>query len=332
MSFKSQSFGAFNPSYMGAQKCRRSAFTLVELLVGIGIIAILIGLVFPAAAAVRQAARRAVCLSNMRQVITATLTYEANGFGFPTADNGRGASFIVPLLSHLEQPELHDRSDLALSSGQSYRDRWGDLSNISVPVLLCPASDNSDELSELDFQGTFTSHYIGVAGPSGESQPGGAGVDSDFSSYVYRELVPESPSGPIGLQGLFSPNSLGKFTPRQYSHIVDGTSNTLAYGEIAGIPSRSTKVFLDRSGWAFGAGYSSTGKVIELYGCKTVTHNINEPSTQLNNVPFRSNHPGGAQFALIDGSTQFIESNIDLNILKFMSSINGQEPASFTSF
>jgi len=278
MSIKAKFFAASNFRFIGPQKCRRSAFTLVELLVVIGIIAILLGLLFPAAAAVRQAARRAVCLSNIRQVITATLTYEANGFGFPTADNGRGASFIVPILSHLEHSELYDRSQSALTAGESYE------------------------------------------------------VTSEFGVFNYQELMPEPAAGPIGLQGLFSPNSLGKFTPRQHRHITDGASNTLAYGEIAGIPSRSTRVFKDRSGWAFGAGYNSLGRVTELYGCKTVTHNINEPSTQLNNVPFRSNHPGGAQFALIDGSSQFIESSIDLSILKAMSSINGSEPVSFTAF
>lgn len=330
MSIKAKFFAASNFRFIGPQKCRRSAFTLVELLVVIGIIAILLGLLFPAAAAVRQAARRAVCLSNIRQVITATLTYEANGFGFPTADNGRGASFIVPILSHLEHSELYDRSQSALTAGESYRDRWTGLSNISIPVLLCPASSNSNEFSELDSQGDFTTHYVGVAGPSNGTQP--AEVTSEFGVFNYQELMPEPAAGPIGLQGLFSPNSLGKFTPRQHRHITDGASNTLAYGEIAGIPSRSTRVFKDRSGWAFGAGYNSLGRVTELYGCKTVTHNINEPSTQLNNVPFRSNHPGGAQFALIDGSSQFIESSIDLSILKAMSSINGSEPVSFTAF
>ena len=152
------------------------------------------------------------------------------------------------------------------------------------------------------------------------------------SSYSYRELLPRPTAGPIGLQGLFSPNAKGSFKPREFRDITDGTSNTLAYGEISGTPSRTDREFFDRSGWAFGAGYNSSGRVIELYGCKTVSQNINMPSTQLNNVPFRSNHPGGAQFALVDGSTQFIESNIDLNILKAMSSIDGGESVSFTAF
>lgn len=307
----------------------RSGFTLVELLVVIGIIAILIGLTFPAAAAVRQAARRAVCMSNIRQVITATLTYEANGFGFPTADDGRGASYIVPILDHLEQSGLLDRSQQRLASGESYSDRWVELCGSSIPVLLCPASENVEEFTELESQGRFTTHYVGVAGPSGTSREG---------TLVYRELTPEPAAGPIGLQGLFSPNVQGRFVARQLSQVTDGSSNTLAYGEVAGAPPRTIRVFQDRSGWAFGARYNSSNpsnsnaRVTELYGCKTVSDRINEAATQLNNVPFRSNHPGGAQFALVDGSTQFIEEEVDFDIYKAMSSIDGREAISFTAF
>lgn len=54
----------------------RRAFTLIELLVVIAIVAILAAILFPVFARAKEAAKRAACLSNLRQVVTATLLYE----------------------------------------------------------------------------------------------------------------------------------------------------------------------------------------------------------------------------------------------------------------
>lgn len=296
----------------------RSAFSLVELLAVIGIIGILLALSFPAAQAVRQAARRAHCLSNIRQVMTATLAYEGRGNGFPSGDNGKGGSYIVPLLSQMEEPRLHEEANHDLARGENYRDHWGHLGDESIAILLCPATDPAENRVELGSQGTYTTHYYGAAGPAGVS------VDLNGETFHYRELEPTPTQGPIGLQGLFSPNSNGKFTSRRYKDILDGASNTIAFGEISGTPSRTNDTFLNRSGWAFGARYSS-GKAIELYGCKTVTMGINERPTRINDVPFSSNHPTGAQFAFVDGSARFIDASVSVDVLKMLSSIDGRD-------
>src|SRR5687768_7582301 len=65
--------------------CKRAAFTLVELLVVIGIIAVLIGILLPVLSRARAAANRAVCLSNIRQLGVGILMYCNDNKGwFPT--------------------------------------------------------------------------------------------------------------------------------------------------------------------------------------------------------------------------------------------------------
>ena len=300
----------------------RRGFTLVELLVVVAIIGILVSLLFPALQAVRQSARKTKCSANLRQVILATLTFETGKLQFPAGDDGRGGGYVVPLLSHLKQEYLFEETQRALDLDETWRDRMIELSELEVEPLICPAASQIARESSLEDFGDFTTHYHGVLGPLGEATTS----DGD-RQYSYDALGGSEPEGgPIGLQGFFSPNNQGKFVGKKMRDIRDGTSYTFGFGEISGTDLSDNRDRIPRAGWAIGADYASNGRPAKVYGLKSVAHGINSTDdADFNATPFSSNHPGGAQFALLDGAIRFVDQNVSLDVFKFHCSIDAVE-------
>ena len=287
---------------------RRKAFTLVELLVVIAIIGILIGLLFPALSAVRQAARKSYCSANLRQVILAVLSYETTHLEFPPGDNGEGGGYLIDLMPYFKQEYLAQLENSGLAAGETYVERLVELNEIEVEVLICPSSSNTDSQANVDGTGDFTTHYYGICGPTGSARS-----SDNKLFYNYRQFSPISAYGPIGLQGLFSPENKGSFEANTLSEIRDGASYTLGIGEVSGY---KKGVDIPRAGWSFGAEYDSMGRVTITHSLKSVTHPINSYEGEANDFSFSSNHPTGAQFAFIDGSVRYVDQKVPVDILK----------------
>ncbi len=300
----------------------KRGFTLVEMLVVIAIIGILVALLFPALQAVRQSARKTKCSANLRQVILATLTFETAQQQFPAGDDGKGGGYVVPLLSFLKQEYLYEEAERPLSAGETWRDRMIELSELEVEPLICPASSPVDVEATFDDLGEYTTHYHGVLGPIGE-----ASTSVGDRQYTYESLGgSESEGGPIGLQGFLSPNKQGRFVGKRMADIRDGTSYTFGFGEISGSDGSEERDAIPRAGWAIGADYASNGRPSKVYGLKSVVHQINyRGDADFNATPFNSNHPQGAQFALLDGAIRFVDQKVSLDVFKFHCSINAVE-------
>jgi prepilin-type N-terminal cleavage/methylation domain-containing protein len=220
---------------------RREGFTLVELLVVIAIIGILIALLLPAVQAAREAARRAQCMNNMKQIGLGLHNYHTANGRFPSGElTLDGPSWAVEILPHMEESGEFDQLDLRQPfysvgnySGTNARGgvNFQAFKNFAVPSYICPSSpleiftvpptapDSSWQIQ--------AGNYVGIMGAAlDENTP----VDPTGLNRVCERPTPGANACTIGgflaANGVFYPN--GKVG---IEHITDGSSKTLLVGE-----------------------------------------------------------------------------------------------------
>ena len=131
---------------------RRRGFTLIELLVVIAIIGVLISLLLPAVQAAREAARRAQCTNNLKQIALASLNYESAQGTLPPGQllqiyrapftYSYGHSVFVSILPYLEGSSIYQAYNFAVS--------WRNEHNVTVAgaalnALWCPSDPSASK-------------------------------------------------------------------------------------------------------------------------------------------------------------------------------------------
>lgn len=319
-------------SLMHSTRTRRG-FTLVELLVVIAIIGILVGMLLPAVQMVREAARRATCLNNMRQMVLACHNYQSANQRYPagaraiavpgtspTEYQEYGPSWTLSIMAFIEEGNLLDQYKATVALEE---DKLRALSNEKISMFLCASATQEDELTTDADLGSYTSHYYGSMGPN-------------VTPFPYTTEV-ASMQGDIGLSGVFSPQSIAPSAPtnrpayfapsfgKTFADIRDGSSNTIAMMEVSKSASPGTGWTGLRPGWAFGqvctetpTGTDPAGAALVVFSANSIQFPINSlpPTFGYNNHPMGSNHPGGANIGMADGSSRFVNDAVDLTFLQ----------------
>jgi prepilin-type N-terminal cleavage/methylation domain-containing protein/prepilin-type processing-associated H-X9-DG protein len=299
----------------------RSGFTLIELLVVIAIIAVLISLLLPAVQSAREAARRAQCVNNLKQLALAAANYEGAVGCYPpglywclltgqlTGYVGTNCGPMVHVLPYLEQNQLYNAINFMEAV---YYDCNLTMHGVGTSTLWCPSDASVSEVQTLQDNPPGTLFYEAVPGGSARmAYSSYAGVCGPWWPNTWS--IPGLGSGARRTHSQIKGDELGIFgvcSNVRIASVTDGTSNTMIFGEHG----HGLIAPAQQPSWQWWDSGNLGDTLI------TTMFPLN-PQRTLKDVPegpaggtifiasASSLHPSGANFAFVDGSVRFIKDS-----------------------
>jgi prepilin-type N-terminal cleavage/methylation domain-containing protein/prepilin-type processing-associated H-X9-DG protein len=315
----------------------RRGFTLVELLVVIAIIGILVALLLPAIQAAREAARRAQCVSNLKQFGLGMQNYHDVHKVLPIGNMSCcWGTWQMSILPFIEEQQLADMYSFLPVDAKGF---------LGTYTYYAKSLTGTKPILNLD----VIQHRIPILTcPSDEPQID-AGTGATFHNYVANygntnHVGFDHPGTPV-IKYLGSPFLGDDWHPKRadvavtkFKEITDGLSKTLIGSETVQGQNGDLRGF---TWWGWSAGFETTVSpngsepdlMQQLAYCKPGEPNppCSGQSTELFRAAARSRHTGGVNVVMCDGSVPFVSDDIDLATWRAASTSKGEEIYSLSS-
>ena len=333
----------------------RRGFTLIELLVVIAIIAILIGLLLPAVQKVREAAARAKCANNMKQIALGCHAYQDTNGKLPASvlthpqvtdisdyNQNFGPNWAVLILPQVEQGPLFNQAAASVAAYPTTGDSaWRNIvKGVGIPTYRCPSDPAGDTPCAQVGGGWARGNYGANAGPGMHWNGGAVGVAVRNSTWTDN-----NPNGfaseyyPSWTAGWSGGGALVVNGGTLLNLLTDGTSSTILIDELR-VGWNANDI---RGTWAMGQCGASisagNGRIdtptpnVSQSGWDDIQGCQDNPAIGMGccgcnswQVTAKSKHTGGVNTGFADGSIRFIRDSVSQRTWFQLHSRNDGQP------